>query len=122
MAEKLRKEFDISRKLFADCALHSGIKQSLTSSSKTFKNCKDKNSIASGSSKTRVVESKFRKRRKKRLSGYYASTHALKQMKFVGVFPANGRTPDATGTSIIENVDACTPENTRNNSAVGPEA
>ena len=43
-------------------------------------------------------------------------------MKFVGVLPADGRTPDATGISIIQNVGACTSESTRNNSAVGPEA
>ena len=122
LAEKLQKEFHISQKLFADCALHSGNKQSFTSSSKTFENCKDKISVASSSSKTRVVESKFRKGRKRRLSGYYASTHAQKQMKFVGVLPADGITPDATGTSIIQNVGACTSENTRNISAVGPGA
>ena len=65
-----------TQRLFADYALHSG--------NKKFQSITDKNC---DKSKCRVVESKFRKGKKRRYSGYYSSSLAQKRIKFIGMLP-----------------------------------
>ena len=79
------KELRLSQRLFADLILHGRNippKQIKTSSGNS--DLAQKPLVLE---KTRLVESKFRKGRKRRNSGYYSSSLPQKQIKFVGVLP-----------------------------------
>ena len=96
--EKFHLELMTSQRLFADYALHNG--------NEKFHSITDKNS---NESKCRVVESKFRKGKKRRFTGYYSSSLAQKRIKFIGNLPEKDE-PDKMKDRLQNNVISLSPD------------
>ena len=83
--DKIHEELKLSQQLFADHALHgSNIPSKQRKTSSCDSNLAQKPVRLK---KTQLLESKFRKSRKRRNSGYYSSTLTSKHIKFVGELP-----------------------------------